>query len=378
MTTGDIVGTVADPSGAVVPNAKVTVKFVSTNETHSALTNAQGSYRFSLLQPGEYEVSGESAGLRSRTEKFTLLVGQETAANLKLEVKGTNEVIEVQSQATILQTENANLANGFDTAQFAALPINGGDITTIASTVPGAMRGSFYGISSTLYTLNGSDDMDPFNNANNSGASNNTLGSNEIAEASVVLNAYSADYGRMSGAQVSWVGKTGTNAFHGNVFHNFNDKIFNANDFFNNQKGLQEPRSDSHQFGGAVGGPILKNKLFFFFNYETLRYALPYSGTLHIPSPQMQQYTLAHVDAAALPLYQDAFALWNGASAAKNAIPETNGSGPLQDGNNHLGCGIKTFGTPIFRPQVAAFSAPLCLALMRSVRTPVRRIRRAW
>jgi Carboxypeptidase regulatory-like domain len=343
MTTGDIVGTVTDSSGAVVPTAKVTIKMVETNEMHSAVSNAQGQYRFSLLQPGEYEVTGDSAGLKSKTERFTLLVGQETSINLKLEVKGTQEVIEVQAQADILQAENANLATGFDTTQFAALPMNGGDITTIGSTVPGAVRGNYYGSGSTLYTLNGSDDMDPFNNANNSGASNNTLGANEVAEASVVLNAYSADYGRMSGAQINFVGKTGTNTYHGNLFHNYNDKIFNANDFFNNQKSLQEPRSDSHNFGGSIGGPLKKNKLFFYFNYESLQYALPKSGTLDIPSPQMQQYALATVDAAALPLYKDAFALWNGASAASKAIAVTNGNGPLQDGNGHLGCGTKTF-----------------------------------
>ena len=351
MTTGDIVGTVSDASGAVVPNAKVTAKLTATNETHSLTTNAQGAYRFSLLQPGEYEVTGEAVGLKSKTERFTLLVGQETAIQLKLEVQGTQEVIEVQAQATILQTENANQASGFNTAQFAQLPAGGGDITTIAYTIPGVIQGKgsntfvTNGIpgAANLFTLNGADDMDPYLNINNSGASNNTLGGNEIAEASVVVNAFSADYGRMAGAQVNYVGKTGTNAFHGDLYHNYNDKIFNANSWSNNRAGLQEPRSDSHNFGGQIGGPIKKNKLFFLFNYESLQYALPGSGTVRIPSPQMQQYTLAHVDAAAIPLYKDAFALWNAAPGESKAVPVTNGSGPLQDSNNHLGCGRQTF-----------------------------------
>ena len=125
----------------------------------------------------------------------------------------------------------------------AQLPANGGDITTIAYTVPGVIQGKgsdtfvTNGIpgAANLFTLNGADDMDPYLNINNSGASNNLLGANEVAEASVVLNAFSADYGRMSGAQVNYVGKTGTNSFHGNLFHNYNDKIFNANTFFNNR-----------------------------------------------------------------------------------------------------------------------------------------------
>jgi hypothetical protein len=351
MTTGDIVGTVTDASGAIVPNATVTAKLMATNETHTETTNAQGSYRFALLSPGEYEVTGEAVGLKSKTEKFTLLIGQETAVNLKLEVKGTSEVIEVQAQATILQTENANQATGFNTQQFIQLPAGGGDITTIAYTVPGIIQGkgsdtfATNGIpgANNLFTLNGADDMDPYLNINNSGASNNTLGANEIAEASVVLNAFSADYGRMAGAQVNYVGRTGTNAFHGNLFHNYNDKIFNANSFFNNQVGLQEPRSDSHNFGGSVGGPIKKNKVFFFFNYESLQYALPDSGTVVIPSAALETYTMAHIPSAATTLYQDAFNLWNNAPGVSKAVPVTNGNGPLQDGLNHMGCGNGTF-----------------------------------
>jgi hypothetical protein len=351
MTTGDIVGVVTDASGAVVPGAKVTARFADTNESHTATGNAAGEYRFSLLTPGDYEVSAQAPGLKSRTVKFNLLVGQESAINLKLEVQGGQQVVEVQATATILQTENANQASGFSTAQMVQLPAGGGDITTIAYTVPGVIQGKgsdtfiTNGIpgAANLFTLNGADDMDPYLNINNSGASNNTLGANEIAEASVVLNAFSADYGRMSGAQVNYVGKTGTNSFHGNLFHNYNDKILNANSWSNNRAGLQEPRSDSHNFGGSFGGPIKKNKLFFFFNYESLQYALPTSGVVRMPSPQMQTYALAHVDAAADTLYQDAFALWNGAAGAKNAVPVTNGTGPLQDSNNHLGCGTGTF-----------------------------------
>ncbi len=354
MTTGDIAGVVSDSTGAVVPGAAVTIRQIATNVTRNATTNGVGEYRFSLLEPGDYEVSANATSLKSRVEKLTLLVGQELGVNLTVTVQLTQATVEVTEQAELLQTENANLTSGFNQAQVTNLPANGGDITTVAFTVPGVLvlpgggsSGNFNvnGIpgASALFTFNGADNMDPYLNINNSGASNNSLGANEVAEASVVLNAYSADFGRMSGAQVNYVGKSGSNSFHGNLFHNYNDKIFNANDFFNNQAGLQQPRSDSHNFGGSVGGPIKKNKLFFFFNYESLQYALPTSGVVHIPSPQFEQYTLAHVPAATLPLYQDAFALWSGAPGAKNAVPTTNGNGPLQDGNDHLGCGVYTF-----------------------------------
>jgi len=355
MTTGDIVGIVTDSSGAVVPSARITAKLIATNETHTATTGQTGQYRFSLMPPGEYEVSGEATGLKSKTERFMLLAGQETAINLKLEVQGTTELIEVQAQATILQTENANLATGFNTSQLNNLPTMGGDLTTMAFTVPGVLvlpgggaSGNFNvnGIpgATALFTLNGTDDMDPYLNINNSGASNNLLGQNEVAEASVILNAYSADFGRMTGAQVNFISKTGTNSFHGDLFHNYNDKAFNANDFYNTLAGLQQPRSDSHQFGGNFGGPIKKNKLFFFFDYESLQYALPASAsTVYIPSAQLQAYTLAHIPAADTSLYNQAFALWNGSPGASSAVPVTNGNGIFQDGNGVLGCGTGTF-----------------------------------
>jgi hypothetical protein len=363
LTTGDIVGAVTDATGAVVPKAIVTAKFLDEGTIRTTSANDKGQYRLSLMKTGDYEIEAQATGLQSKTQKFTLLVGQEATVNLALAVKGTSETVEVRAETAILQTENANLASGFNTAQIVNLPMSGGDITNIAFTVPGVIVGGGCGGNfcvngipgaSALYTLNGADDNDPYNNINNSGASNNTLGSNEVAEAAVVLNAYSADYGRFAGAQVNYVTKSGTNQYHGNLFHNYNDRIFNANDFFNNQVGLQEPRSDSHNFGGNFGGPIRKNKLFIFFNYESLQYALPKSATVVIPSPQMQQYTLAHIPAAATTLYNDAFSLWNNAPGAQNAVLTTNGSGPLQDGNGHLGCGTGTFNGAGTNPKYIA------------------------
>ncbi len=170
--------------------------------------------------------------------------------------------------------------------------------------------------SSILFTLNGSDVMDPYNNLNNSGASNNLLGQNEVAEAAVVLNAYSAEYGRMAGGQVNLIGKTGTNEFHGNLLYNYNDRIFNANDFFNNVSRTPRGVAISNQYGGSIGGPVWfpklyngKNKTFFYFDTEGLRYVTPSATTVSIPSPQFEQYTLAHIPAASVPLYQDAFNL---------------------------------------------------------------------
>ena len=373
-TTGDVAGVVADITGAVIPNATVTIKSLDTNEVRTAVTNQTGQYRFSLLKPGDYEISAASNGLKSNTQRFTALVGQVTAINLTANVQATQEVVEVQAQGTVIQTENANLETGFTSMQVKDLPMAGGDLTTLAMTVPGIrvnvtggsgnMNANGIPGSSILFTLNGMDENDPANNLNNSGASNNLLGANEVGEAAVVLNAYSPQYGRMAGAQVNLVGLSGTNQFHGNVFYNFNFQALNANSFFNNATLTPRGRSDAHNFGGRIGGPILKNKLFAFFDDENLRYVLPGAGVVSLPSPQLQTYTLAHVPAASVPLYQDMFNLLKTAPGFNRAVPVTNGAGQLQDGNGALGCGTGTFkGTPTGAGGKFGVDTPCALAL---------------
>ncbi len=360
ITTGDLLGTVTDSSGAVVTAATVTLEQTGTNQVQTIKTNGSGQYRFPLLKPGDYAVSTETQGLRSGISKVTLLVGQQQKLDLVLEVKSTSQTVEVVSQSEVLATENANRATSFSEMQVRDLPMNGGDITNVAFSVPGIRlnvgggNGNFNvnGIpfSSTLFTLNGADITEPYTNNNKSGSSNNTLGANDVSEAAVVQNAYSAQYGRMAGAQVNFVTKSGTDQFHGNLSESYNDAILNANDFFKNATGTQRGRSVANQYAGSIGGPIRKNKTFFFINTEGLRYALPSTGVVSLPSPQLERYILAHVPAPALPIYQDAFNLYNSAPGSGRAVPVTNGSGPLQDGSGNLGCGTQGFvGTPINR-----------------------------
>ncbi len=250
----------------------------------------------------------------------------------------------------------------------------GGDITTLAMTVPGIRVNVTGGSSnmnangipgaSILYTLNGTDMNDPANNINNSGASNNLLGANEVGEAAVVMNAYSPQYGRMAGAQVNIVGISGTNQFHGNLFYNYNWEKLNANAFFNNANGTRRGRSDAHQFGGRFGGPVIKNKVFFFVDDENLRYVLPAAGAVALPSPQLEAYALAHVPAAEQSLYKDMFSLINTAPGLSRAVPVTNGTGLLQDSHNHLGCGTGTFtGTPTGTGGTFGVDTPCSVAL---------------
>ncbi|MDQ2843310.1 MAG: carboxypeptidase regulatory-like domain-containing protein, partial [Acidobacteriota bacterium] len=237
----------------------------------------------------------------------------------------------------------------FSTKQVLELPAPGGDLTTVAFTVPGiaVSTGMGYGNfsshglpgTSNLFTINGNDYNDAYLNLNNSGASNLLLGQNEVTDASVVQNGYSVQYGRGAGAQVNYVTKGGTNALHGDLLFNFNNHLMNANDFFANQVGTPRPYAVSRQWAADIGGPVIKNKLFFYSDSEGLYYALPSVHTVVLPSQLLQSYILQNVTPAQGALYQKAFGVYNNAPGAKSAPLVTNGSGPLQDSTGNLGCG---------------------------------------
>jgi len=200
---------------------------------------------------------------------------------------------------------------------------------------------------SNLFTINGNDYNDAFLNLNNSGASNLLLGANEVQEAAVVQNAYSVQYGRQAGAQVNYITKSGTNGFHGDLNWNWNGDRLNANDFFANSNGVARSKAISNQWAADVGGPIRRDKTFFYADTEGLYYTLPSAAVVTIPTPQLQTYILNTVNSVQLPLYQNAFKIYNGAPGVSRAVPISNGGGPLQDGNGNLGCGVQGFaGTP--------------------------------
>ncbi len=353
LTSGTVVGSVSDSTGAVVPDATVTIQQTDTGTLRTTKTNDSGQYRFPFLKPGEYTISAAATNQTTSTSRFNLLVGQEQQVNLTLSVDSVSQSVYVSSDTPLLETENANQATSFSLKEVTNMPINGGDITNIAFTTPGLRLNVGGGntnfnvnglpFSSALFTVNGADITEPYNLNNKSGASNNTLGANDIQEAAVVVSAFSAQYGRMAGAQVNYITRSGTNEFHGNLVENYNDAIFNANDYFNNLTGTPRGRAVANQYAASIGGPIIRNKLLFFANTEGLRYALPSSGVISLPSPQFQQYTLAHIPAGSVPLYQQLFALYNAAPGSNRAVPVSNGTGPLQDGTGNLGCGKETF-----------------------------------
>jgi outer membrane receptor protein involved in Fe transport len=357
LVTGDITGVVSDPQGAVVPNAQVQLKSLQTGESQQTQTNGSGQYRFPLLKPGNYSITVSAQGLAPKTENVNVNLGQVTRADITEGVAGTDTTVDVSAEAPLMETDNANLATTYNTQQVQSLPAPGGDTSSYAYTAPGITMStgggyggfSSYGLpsNSNLFTVNGSDNNDPYLNLNNSGASNLTLGANELQEVAVVQNGYSVQYGRQAGAQENITTKSGGNDYHGNANWWYNSKLMNANDWFNNNTNTPTPHAVNNQWAASFGGHIIKNKLFFFADQEGLRYVLPGGGApVYLPTQQFQSYILNNIAGTSpsqLGFYKNLFNLYNGAPGANRATPVTAATDP------NLGCG--TFaGTAGFGP----------------------------
>jgi hypothetical protein len=341
IISGDITGTVTDPTGATVPNAAVTLTSADSGSIQTVTTDSTGSFRFPLLRPGVYKLQVAAPGFAAVTQTVTAVVGQVVLANVKVSLKGTSELVEVTGAAPLLETETANLTATYNPKQIELTPNPGGDLTNYALSTPGVVlsTGAGYGNftahgmpgTSNLFTVNGGDMNDPYSNLNNSGSSNNMLGSNEIQELSLVSNGYTGQYGRAAGVNMNFTTKSGGNSFHGNAKWDWNGRYLNANDWFNNHTNTPRPFANSNQWGGSFGGPIIKNKLFFFFDSEGLRYVLPSGGTpVYIPTTQFANAVMANLQATQpneVATYQNMFGLYAGAPGAAGATPNPGDGG---------------------------------------------------
>jgi hypothetical protein len=341
LTTGGVSGNITDATGAVIPNATVTLTDRDNGSVQTASSNGSGEFRFSLLKPGRYSVSSTATGFEKVDRPVDVSVGNVVTANLILQVGRASATVEV-SAATPLVTDDPAQVTTFTQQQMELLPSGGGDITNIAFTAPGALLnvappgqsgfGNFTvnGLpgTSNLFTTNGENNMDPYFNINNSGASNLTLGSNEVQEVTITTNPYSGQYGQLSGAQVSYVTKSGTNQIHGNANYYWNGRLLNANDTFDNAQGTPTPFSNANQWADSIGGPIIKDKTFFFLDNEGLKFDLPVTDVVTVPSPQFANAVLANVtatqpnEAATYQKMLNLYATVPGESAA-SALPNT-------------------------------------------------------
>ena len=358
-TTGSINGTVVDSSGAVVPGAIVTITDLATRDQRALTSNAEGRFTVPFLKPDNFEVSATAQGLQSTKTTVQVLTGQQAAVNLTLSPNATSQTVEVNANnAQLIDTQTSNTTTTFTTEQFQNLPAPGGDITTIAYTVPGVVMGAgtqgFGSIVSdglpglsNLAVINGADYSVSLYNIANSGSSNLTLGQQEIAQAAVVQNGYSVQYGRQAGIIETYTTKGGTNHFHGLAQWNYNSAGMNANDFFNNQSGIPKSKAVSNQYAAQIGGPIKRDKLFFFADTEGIRYVQPSTGFVNLPSKAMQASILANpnLSAGSKALYGGMFAGTNASPAWSGSTPVVTGPGSQQDASGAYGCGSLA-GTP--------------------------------
>jgi Carboxypeptidase regulatory-like domain/TonB-dependent Receptor Plug Domain len=344
VITGGLTGIVTDPSGSVIAGAAVNLKNQFTGEILSATTGSTGAYQFTLLKPGIYLISVSLTGFKQVSETVEVLLGQTALANVKLEVGTISETITVTELGALLQTEDANISSNFDTNQIQNIPNPGGDITYVAQTAPGitmnSSTGGGYGNfsafglpgTSNLFTVNGNDYNDPFLNLNNSGSSNLLLGGNELQEVAVVSNGYTGQYGRQAGAQIDYSTKSGSNAFHGDAVYNWTGRALTANDPLNKATELaaglpnSRPFENNNQWAAAIGGPIKKDKAYFFVNTEGIRYIFGSIQNVSVPTPAFENFVQGNVpgDPATQAFYANIFKLYDGAPGVGNAKPNAN------------------------------------------------------
>src|ERR1035438_9569396 len=301
-TTSAIVGQVRDTTNAVVPAATVTITNPETGLRRSAKTDEEGRFNFPQLKPGTYSVRVEAQGFEARQNDHVVSgLGQKQTVDFTLKVARSNETVEVNSEAPLINPENANTSTTLNTAALEDLPNPGGDLTYPLQFSPGALintAGSgndfvggtngygnveFNGLPalSNGYIVDGLETNDPLTNLNSGLSTNLVLGLNSISEVTVNTLSYSVDQGRYGASQVNYITKSGTNRFHGNVYELWNGSALNAADFFTNATpGNRKPRSTGNHFGGSLGGPIIHAQLFFFFDSEWVRIALPVFTTV--------------------------------------------------------------------------------------------------
>jgi Carboxypeptidase regulatory-like domain/TonB-dependent Receptor Plug Domain len=332
-TTGALAGRVSDSTGAVVTGAQVILKAAESGIENRVATSASGDYQITLVSPGNYILTVSKNGFNTSTTSIHVNLGTTTIFNVSLAVGRLSETVEVSGAPPILQTEDANISTTYGVQQIREVPNPGGDLTYIAQTAPGiAMNtgpgyGNFssFGLpgDSNLFTINGNDYNDPFFNVNNSGASNLLLGTNEVEEVTVVSNAYSAQYGKQAGAQIDFATKSGTNSWHGNAVYNWTGDYLTANDPINKADGGARPFSNDNQYAASVGGPIIKDRLFFFSNYEGIRYVFPSTTSTTVPTTAFAVATLANVpqDAPTQAFYSNIFHLYSKAPGISLATP---------------------------------------------------------
>ena len=313
-------GVVKDPSGAVVPNAKITLKNAATGQVINATSNAAGEYTLAQIPPARYTITASATGFGDQTKEAELLVNTPATIDFSMTMQALSQVVNVSAEAQTLNTTDASLGNSMNNQLIQSLPSEGRNVPDLLALQPGVLylgqqsgrpnnpsdqndprSGAVNGGRSDQgnITLDGIDDNDQVSGFAFTGVLRETQDS--VQEFRVTTGNAGADAGRSSGAQVSMVTKSGTNKFHGALYEYNRPTMTVSNDWFNKQAQLangeanRPPKLIRNNFGAALGGPILHDKLFFFGNYEGLRQAENQIVSRTTPTAAYQQGSLQYV-----------------------------------------------------------------------------------
>jgi Carboxypeptidase regulatory-like domain/TonB dependent receptor/TonB-dependent Receptor Plug Domain len=318
QSNGSLVGNVTDKGGAVLPDAKVTLTNLATNEMKVALSDNSGNYRFVQLLPGTYKVAVEKQGFQtSVVQPVAIRVGETANADASLQVGATTETIEVTTDTPLLSTQSSSLNYGVETKQVQELPLNGRNVLNLMGLVPGVVpQGNTSGNPATANVTGWGNYQIGGGTANQSafyidGAPINVSYVNATAliptqeaiqEFQVATNNVSPEFGRFAGGVVNMATKSGSNQFHGTLYEYVRNAALNANLFFNKRNNLPRPKFTQHQYGTAVGGPVLKDKAFFYLSWEQFDLRRETLNNTTVPSAPMYTGNFSELLSLAKPL----------------------------------------------------------------------------
>jgi hypothetical protein len=301
LTTADILGTVTDATGAAVPNANIVLNNLGTNVKRTAQSNGSGDYDFTLLPVGHYSITVKVSGFQeSVTKDLSVEAGDRARNDVHLTLGSESTVVEVTASTPLLQADSATVSSTVTAQAVQDLPLNGRNFVQLVALVPGANEGPGNGLSSggrpddrrtnaAGLSVNGQDES--LNNWVVDGVDDNervigTIGVKPnvegIQEITVETNSYAAEAGRTAGGVINVVTRSGTNQFHGSIYEYFRNDMFDARNFFQNTGAKPELRQN--QYGGSIGGPIFRDRTFFYFDYEGFREVSGTTDTGTVPT----------------------------------------------------------------------------------------------
>lgn len=316
IDTGSIVGSVRDSSGGVLPGVTVTATQQGTNATAVAVTSDRGEYVMPNLKIGTYDVTAEIEGFkRSIQQGVTLNVQQRLQVDFTLEVGNMSENVTVEARAEVLQTQRADIGLAVTQRTMTDLPLLGRRYSELAFLAPGvAPAPAGIGNRGEESGFNANGNFSTWNNYTLDGADNNSFTTNlqersvqvvqppvdALEEFRVQTRTYSAEFGRAAGAVINASIKQGTNAFRGNAYEFYRDEALNANRWENNRAGLEKAKFGQNIFGGTLGGPVLRDRTFFFVSFQRTQTNRELTGQATVPTPLIRQGNLIELPQALL------------------------------------------------------------------------------